>query len=496
MIFRSKSSVVFSLLLTLNVAAARAADVSSVATLAKPSTNGMPWRASAIIRLRSDIDKLLQIPAVRSAHVGFIATDTKNGTPLYSRNADQEFMPASNFKLLTGSAALSKLGTDFSFLTTVRSDGSMSSGVLNGNLYLRGGGDPLLRASDLENAAAQLAASGISRITGAVYTDASYFDYQRYGFGWSWDDFPYYYAAVVSALSLEENVIHVHIRPGDAVGSPVQLVIAPATQAFKVDNRMTTGPKDSKDSSDIERRSPDTITLTGSYPLGAKESEDLVPAVPDPQRYAGDVFLSALQGHGIAVTGPAISGPTPVGARVLWTHSSEKLPLLLADFWYPSDNLMGELLLKALGVAKSGAPGSDPPGIVMENDYLRSVNVDPKTVSITDGSGLSQYDRITPRDLWKILQSDWDGPNRDIVLDALPVSGVRGTLEGAYKGTPAEKMVFAKTGSISHVRTISGFIRTRRHGAVTFSFMLDDWLEDGPALAKLRADIFSRFVTD
>ncbi len=276
----------------------------------------------------------------------------------------------------------------------------------------------------------------------------------------------------------------------------MQLSVAPATQAFKIDNRMTTGPKNSKDTSDIERRDLDTITLTGSYPLGAKESGDLVPAVPDPERYAGDVFLSALHARGITVGGPTLSGSTPPAARTLWTHSSEKLPLLLADFWYPSDNLMGELLLKALGVAKSGAPGSDASGIEVENDYLRSLRIDPKTVSITDGSGLSQYDRITPHDLWNILQNDWDGPNRELVLDALPVSGVRGTLEGAYKGTPAEKMVFAKTGSISHVRTISGFIRTRRHGAVTFSFMLDDWLEDAPALAKVRADVFSRFIID
>ncbi len=470
--------------------------MASVATLVKPSTNGVAWKSSEITRLRHDIDKLLNSPAMRSAHVGFFATDTGNKTVLYSRNADEEFMPASNFKLLTGSAALQILGTDFAFVTTVRSDGALVDGVLNGNVYLRGGGDPLLRASDLSKAADTLAANGITRIAGSVYTDASYFDNQRYGFGWSWDDFPYYYAAVVSGLCLEENVIHIRMRPGEAVGAPVRLAVDPATQAFKIDNRTTTGPKDSKDTSDIERRDPDTITLTGSYPLGAKESGDLVPAVPDPERYAGDVFLSALHARGIAVAGPTLSGATPASARILWTHTSEKLPLLLADFWYPSDNLMGELLLKALGVAKSGVPGSDTPGIEMENDYLRSVKIDPKTVSITDGSGLSQYDRITPRDLWKILQSNWDGHNRDVVLDALPVSGVRGTLEGAYKGTPAEKMVFAKTGSISHVRTVSGFIRTRRHGAVTFSFMLDDWLEDAPALAKTRADVFSRFVTD
>jgi len=94
------------------------------------------------------------------------------------------------------------------------------------------------------------------------------------------------------------------------------------------------------------------------------------------------------------------------------------------------------------------------------------------------------------------LQSDWKSSDRNIVLDALPQSGVRGTLKAAYVGTPAERNVFAKTGSISHVRTISGFLRTRRHGTVTFSFMLDDWIEDADALAKLRGDLLSRFIKD
>jgi D-alanyl-D-alanine carboxypeptidase/D-alanyl-D-alanine-endopeptidase (penicillin-binding protein 4) len=125
--------------------------------------------------------------------------------------------------------------------------------------------------------------------------------------------------------------------------------------------------------------------------------------------------------------------------------------------------------------------------------------VNPDTVTIADGSGLSSYDRITPADLVAILQADWSGPNRDVVLDALPVAGVRGTLKHQFVGTPAERAVFAKTGSISHVRTISGFVRTRTHGAVTFSFLINDWMGEqqtkGPAqLAKVRGDLLSQLA--
>jgi len=181
---------------------------------------------------------------------------------------------------------------------------------------------------------------------------------------------------------------------------------------------------------------------------------------------------------------------------MLWSHESATLPHLLSDFWEPSDNLMGELFLLSLGVAHRGSPDTLTAGILAEKRYLKSLGLDPSTVWIADGSGLSQYDRITPRDLLTILQNDWNSSNRTVVLDALPEAGVRGTLKTAYVGTAAERNVFAKTGSISHVRTISGFLRTHHHGTVTFSFMLDDWIEDANALAKLRADLFSRFIID
>ncbi|MBV8529895.1 MAG: D-alanyl-D-alanine carboxypeptidase/D-alanyl-D-alanine-endopeptidase, partial [Candidatus Eremiobacteraeota bacterium] len=411
------------------------------------------------------------------------------GKPLYARNADDEFMPASNFKLLVGSAALRSLGLGFTFKTTVSTDGT--------NLYLKGGGDAHLTARDLDAAAAKVAQSS-THFTGALITDATYFGMQGYQPGWSWDDLPYYYAPVISALALEENILHLYIKPGPTVGAPAVLRAEPQTDALKIDNEITTGPRGSKDTSDVARDFSDwkTLKLTGSYPLGAKESDDVQPAVPDPAAYAGDVFLKALQRHGVTIDGGIRSGAQPAGAQMLWSHESATLPHLLSDFWEPSDNLMGELFLLSLGVAHRGSPDTLTAGILAEKRYLKSIGLDPSTVWIADGSGLSQYDRITPRDLLTILQSDWNSSNRSVALDALPEAGVRGTLKTAYVGTAAERNVFAKTGSISHVRTISGFLRTRHHGTVTFSFMLDDWIEDADALAKLRADLFSRFITD
>lgn len=489
-------------MLTMTALPVMAADMSSVATLAKPAPGGASWKVAQVAALHRTIEKLLAGPALRGAQVGLIVVDTVRGNTLYSKNADQEFMPASNFKLLVGSTALKILGTGFAYTTSVASDGPPQNGVIAGNVYLQGGGDALLTAKDLDAAAAAVAAQGVTSLSGSVVTDATHFDAVRYGYGWSWDDLPFYYAPVITALELEDGVIHMYFSPGAAAGEPAPITIQPSTGAFTLDNRLVTGPPKSKDTSELVRPwdEPATIRITGSYPAGAKMSGDVHPAVPDPQSYAGDVFAKALAAHGVAAGGPVQSGKTPAGATILWSKHSEAMPQLLADFWYPSDNLMGEMFLKELGFRLKGAPGTAANGAAMENQYLKSAGIDPATVSISDGSGLSQYDRITPRDLLLILQNDWNSPNRDVVLNALPVAGVRGSLKSSYKGTAAEHNVFAKTGSISHVRTISGYVKTRTHGPVTFSFMINQWMgEDQPHgaadLATLRGAVLAAIAS-
>lgn len=478
------------------------AGVVLMAATPSPVPGGSPWTRAQVVTLQHTVDTLLEDPALRGAQIGLIAGDTTRGTVLYSRDADQEFMPASNFKLLVGSAALRILGPNFSYVTSVLADGAPSNGTITGNVYLRGGGDALLSAADLDAAAASLATAGVKRIDGDLIADASHDDAQRYGYGWSWDDLPYYYAPVVSALELEDGVVHINMVPGAAAGTPVTLQVNPQNDAFTIDNKLQTGTSDSKDTSDIDRpwNAPNEIELTGNYPLGAKPSGDIEPSVPDPESYASNVFASALTAHGITLGGKIRDGKTPPNSPVLWSHNSLPLPQLMQKFWYPSDNLMGELLLKELGVAQRGEPGTDANGRTAEQGYLRSIGVDPGTVSITDGSGLSSYDRITPRDLFTILQSDWNGPYRDIVIDALPLAGVRGTLQHSFIGTPAQGKVFAKTGSISHVRTISGFVQTKTHGVVTFSFLVNQWVGDekpggAAALARVRGAVLSAIAS-
>ncbi len=463
----------------------------------RPAPGGDPWTASEITALQQTIGGDLGSPAFAGAQVGLDIVDTQRGVPLFSQNATQEFMPASNMKLLTGSAALQQLGPQFSFDTAVLADVNPVNGIVAGNLYLRGGGDAQLSVRDLENAAQTLAAVGIEHVTGALLIDTAHYDAARFCPGWQLDDVPYYYAPALSALELEDGVVHVRVTPGSQIGAPAQLDVSPQSGAYSIDNRIITGPRGSKDTTDVVRpwNRPLTIELTGSYPLGSAISDDLAPSVPDPAAYAGDVFARALAAHGIDVAEGVRQGDTPASARELWDRRSAALPKLLANMWLPSDNLMAEMFLKELG-AQQSTPGTSAAGIRVLRTYLRSAGVDPATVSISDGSGLSAYDRITPADLVAILQSDWNGPYRETVLDALPIAGVRGTLKYAYAGTPAEGAVFAKTGSWTHATTLSGYVQTRTHGPVTFSFLINEWVGDdrdagAAAVAKARAAILS-----
>jgi D-alanyl-D-alanine carboxypeptidase/D-alanyl-D-alanine-endopeptidase (penicillin-binding protein 4) len=187
---------------------------------------------------------------------------------------------------------------------------------------------------------------------------------------------------------------------------------------------------------------------------------------------------------------------TPADARVVWTHDGEPLSDLLADMWWPSDNLVAELLLKAVGRQARGVPGTTANGVDVERAWLAGIGVDPVSVTIADGSGLSSYDRITPRALAAILQADWNGPFRDIVLDDLPLAGVRGTLAKSFIGSLAERRTFAKTGSFNHTRALAGYLATIRHGAVTFVWNVDDWMGTDADLNALRVRVLARLIGD
>jgi D-alanyl-D-alanine carboxypeptidase/D-alanyl-D-alanine-endopeptidase (penicillin-binding protein 4) len=458
----------------------------------------VPWTSDDIAKLHADIDATLgSADTLRGAHVGVIAIDTATGTTLYERHADQAFQPASTLKLVVGSAALDVLGPTYAPRTTAY--------LVGGELEVHPDGDPFFGIAEANAFAVAARAHPVAQLRDVVVREFAGRSPTFPG-GWTFDDFAEDYAARPSDATFEENVVHVFATPGDDERAPVVVRTSPVLPIVASDvdtctpagaflvNRATTGTRGSDETLDAQPTSSGCRLLVGSIASGSAESETDV-AVPDPPLYLAQSLVVALRAAGVSVAGTgrvnrsvgnAISSVTVMVP--IWRHDGAPLSAVLPRFWIPSDNFVGETLLMHLA-------GSRDAALDVERGWLRSIGVDPATTTLYDGSGLSQYDRITPRDLVTILQHDWNGPNRQLVLDSLPIGGARGTIEG-IAGTPASGRVFAKTGSMMHVRGLAGYLATQRHGAVTFAFEVDDWIGAYPDLAKVRAAVLSRIVQD
>ena len=404
---------------------------------------------------------LFAIPTLRGAQVAIYAVSADTGAEIYALDPDAAMVPASNLKLVVGSAALDLLGPAFAFTTTIAANGS--------TLYVRSDGDPLLERSDFTEAARAVAQSGRNAYTTLDGDTSAIVNATRYPDGWQQDDLPNDYAAPPSALSFGENAVQVHVAPGPAAGDPASITVSPAQTTLAVRDDATTGAQRSDDTIEpvLVWQTPGTIAISGSIPAGGAP-DDFGVSVLDAPAFALANLAQALTAAGVTTTGTAY-GVTPPAAQVLWTHRSQPLPALLGAMWKPSDNLLAESLLDALA-------GSRDAGLAKERAWLQSIGVDPATVTLADGSGLSAYDRITARDLVTILQHDWNGPNRAGVLAALPVAGESGTLQDAFAGTPLAGNVIAKTGTVNHTRTLSGYLQTP-HGTIVFSLLVNGWMD-------------------
>lgn len=482
----------------------------------RPPPAGLPFTTAQAAALQEQLQTVIAGAAtLRGAHVGVLVEDT-GGHVLFERNADDAFQPASTLKLLVGSVALDRLGPGYRFTTTLsRVPVSATPGGLDG-LVLRGGGDPLLAAPDLEAAATAAAGANLASPVTVVIDESHVPPSERSAPGWSIDDrLTLADAVVVNGLPFAHNELAVGIDPGPTVGSPAVIALPPPleSQAFTgcrpgpnalvFLDRARTVAAGAPSTADTAAGRCGEIDVFGDVPLGAPKTVSSL--IDLPEVVAWETLAGDLRRHGLTVA-PALSGagpmpgivddafmPSPLGT-VIWRHDSVPLTQMLAAMWEPSDNLVAEELLHEIAFAATDRPGTAPLALDLERAWLRALGVDPATVTLADGSGLSQYDRITPRALAAILLHDWYGPNRDAVLDALPVAGVRGTQADQMLGTPAAGRVFAKDGAMRHIRGLAGYVATRTHGTLVFVVSVDDWMGASADLNAFRAAFCSRLA--
>ncbi|MEV3859322.1 D-alanyl-D-alanine carboxypeptidase/D-alanyl-D-alanine-endopeptidase [Streptomyces sp. NPDC050095] len=458
-------------------------------TAATLSWGGPAGAAAGPSGLPEAIDSILGDPRMEGGAASVVVADAQTGETLYQHNPTGRLMPASNTKLATSAAAMSVLGPGYRFTTDVLAAGRVRGGVLDGDLYLRGTGDPTALAADYDKLAADVAAAGVKRVGGRLVADDTRFDAQRQGDTWGADDESSYYAAQISALSVapdtdyDTGTVIVEVGPGKAAGDKPVVSVTPKTDYVHVDlSGASTVAAGGEDTIGVERQhGTNTIRVRGTVPVGGDTTKEWV-TVWEPTGYAAAVFRDALARHGVRVAGPSRLGrATPAGAERLASHDSMALKDLLVPFMKLSNNMHAEILTKAMGYKTTGNPGSWGDGLAAVAGYLKGAGVDATKIRQVDGSGLSRKDNFAARQLADLLLSVRDEPWYADWYASLPVACapdrfVGGTLRSRMCGTPAALNARGKTGSLTGASALSGYVKDADGRELVYSVVQNNYL--------------------
>jgi D-alanyl-D-alanine carboxypeptidase/D-alanyl-D-alanine-endopeptidase (penicillin-binding protein 4) len=415
------------------------------------------------------------------------------GEHLFDLNAGRLMMPASNMKIVTLAAAADVLGWDHRFATTLETsapvDAGASVGVLRGDLIVRGGGDPTINTRDkraaavLDEWAAALQAAGIRTIEGRIIGDDQSFDDEGIGPGWAWDYLQFGYAAPVGALQFNENMATLTVRPAAEAGDPAQVTLTPGA-GLTILTRVATVAAGSPATLDYRRRlDQPVLEVSGSIAAGSAPLERTV-AVVNPTIFFAQSLKDGLIARGIAVTGAAadlddvaaeLAGSASERRTIVETMSPP-LREIATVLMKVSQNLYAETLLKATGAARGGL-GTFEGGLTAVRSALASWGVPDDAYVNADGSGLSRYNYLAASTVTAVLEHEYkDDRHRDAFVATLPIAGKDGSIATRMRRTRAEGNAVAKTGSISNVRALSGYVRTRDGEMLVFSILANDFV--------------------
>ena len=454
---------------------------------------------SSLATLGQRIDAHLADPAFADALWGVQVVSLDTGKTLYSHNADKLFVPASTAKLYTAALALDTFGPDYKVPTSLfATEKAGRDRELRGDLVLVGYGDPTLgfdkRVSWADTLATAVRKSGVKSVRGALIADATWCAAPLYGSGWEAADLQSWFGAPVSALSVDENVVKVEVRPAPMPGTKARIAFDPPDSAPELDNQLLT--RRAPASTDISLyRAPGDATLHAFGTIASNSSiQYFRQAVHDPALVAIEQLRAALARQGVSVSGKSRSIYWPERNEVL---SGDKIQHI-ADVWSPplavivnrglkvSQNLYLQNLLLMVGAkaaADARAAGEESPafvssesrGILAMRAYLRRIGVALDGVLIEDGPGLSRRDLTSPAALASLLAHIGDSPGAKAFRLALPEAGVDGSLTGRMRNSPAQGRIHAKTGTMAHTYALAGYALTTVDERLAFAIMLNNY---------------------
>ncbi len=425
-------------------------------------------------QLVNDLDGILD-RASRSGAWGVAVVSLESGETLFMRNADRQMLPASTMKLFTSAVALDRFGADYRFVTEVLREGAIGTdGTLRGNLVLRGAGDPSFsrRFSDDASGETPMAAiarlvaeAGVRRVSGDIVGDASAFEDRAVPEGWRSRYLGAKYAARVSALSYNENLLKVTVKPA---GKRAAISFEPALSGIPVVNAVRVVAGRGGRISIVQRETG--IEVRGT--VGRSGTGRSVQVVAEhPALTTTAAFRAALEARGVEVGGGARLAKAPSGAPRVAALPSASLGDLVTTMNGESNNHFAELVFRNAARSVGVVGSAENANTLLRRFLWEKAQVPPTDVYAADGSGLSTADRVTPRAMVQLLGYADKAPWRDVLEQSLPVAGRTETLRRRMKYTPAMGNLRAKTGTTNDVASLGGYVTSRDGERLAFSFI-------------------------
>ena len=423
-----------------------------------------------------------QQPGVSRASWGIVVSSLDRHDRLVDLNAHTLFVPASVAKLVSVATAAEAVGWDHRFETSLLTTGSVSQGRLFGDLIVVGSGDPSIGGrggGDLSTFVAAVKAAGFERIEGRIVGDDDALEEPRPQLSWAWDDLGYTTGSLFGALNLAENRTVVTVTPASTAGAPADVSIQARAEGRPIVNRVTTGPAGSPSLVWPEQRPGETaLTIAGSIPLGASPTP-LGISSGNPTLWFATVLRNRLIEEGIVVTGEAVDiddlSPPPdrSDATMLFTYRSPTLAEIARPLLKESINLYGEAFMR-LNTDKGVFPTNDA-ALDGLRKRLTAWGLSDGSHQLVDGSGLSRRDAISPEAVMAVLQRMSSSSDAAPFLTALPIAGVDGSLAARMKGTAAEGNLRAKTGTMSNIRSLAGYVTARNGEHLAFVILINNF---------------------
>jgi D-alanyl-D-alanine carboxypeptidase/D-alanyl-D-alanine-endopeptidase (penicillin-binding protein 4) len=425
-----------------------------------------------------EIDELISKDFFNSSIIAIDVYDLTAEEIILKKNEKLLLHPASNQKIITTAAALLFLGMDYSFETSIYHTGEIIDSVCDGDIYIVGGCDPDFSLNDLVSLTSSLREFGIKKIKGNLYGDISFLDSLYWGKGWMWDDEPYSDFPHLTPLTVNDASVKFIVSPAN-IGEPVKIFLEPESEFYSFKNLAVTTLTDSS-TFEIKRdwiNANNIFTAVGELSFEEK-TDTLFRNVSRPEMFFLTLLKENLSKHGIEFSGKLDTLTLPLEARHI-TTLDRKFSEVINNLNKKSDNLSAEMTLRALAYIYSGKPASADSGIILIDSLISMIGLDPSNYRVVDGSGVSHYNLVTTELISKLMQYLYIEENEafKFLYESFPIAGVDGTLEKRMNSGNAYKNVRAKTGTLSGVSALSGYLTSKNGNVISFSIFIQNYVE-------------------